>query len=313
MAIAANRPPVLLALALLLTCAARPLTGQAPAGLAVPADTWKGEIDVAPGEALHVESTGSGDAVVIVPGFFDAAFGYRKVIGPIAAAGHRVVVVEPLGVGASGRPREADYSLEAQARRIGVALDSLHISGATFLARSVGASAVFRLELARPALVSGIVSIEGGVAESAGTPGLRHGLSLASLLGHFGLQGMVKGKLRDRFRDSSGDPSWITDASMAGYLAPLQDHYQDVLAAYKAMASAPEQRPLAPRLGAIRCPVVLMIGGAPHDGGVGDDELARMRAGIHSLRVITVPGAGAWIEEERPAAVIDAVTRMAAR
>ena len=97
-------------------------------------------IAVAPGEALHVEATGAGSPVVIVPGLFGSAFGFRKVIEPIAAAGHRVVVVEPLGVGASARPRHADYSLEAQARRVGAVLDTLHMTDATFVAHSVGGS-----------------------------------------------------------------------------------------------------------------------------------------------------------------------------
>ncbi len=268
-------------------------------------------ITVAPGEALHVESTGTGEPVVILPGLFGSAFGFRKVVAPIAAAGHRVIVVEPLGVGGSARPRGADYSLEAQARRVGQVLDSLHVSGATFVSHSVGTSVALRLALARPALVRDIVSIEGGAAESAGTPGLRHALSLAGFLGHFGLQGMVIGKMEGKFRDSSGDPSWITDQVMQGYLAPMKNDYQDVIAAYKAMASAPEREALAPRLARVRCRFELLIGTAPHDGGPGENEIALMRARIPSFTVADVPGAGHWIQEERPQALIAAVERAA--
>ena len=268
-------------------------------------------IAVAPGEALHVEATGAGSPVVIVPGLFGSAFGFRKVIEPIAAAGHRVVVVEPLGVGASARPRHADYSLEAQARRVGAVLDTLHVTDATFVAHSVGGSVVFRLAAERPALVRDIVSIEGGVAESAGTPGLRHALSMAGFLGHLGLEGLVIGKLEGTFRDSSGDPSWITDAVMDGYVAPLRNDYQDVIAAYKAMASAPESAALAPRLARVRCPVELLVGTAAHDGGVGEDEIDVMRSRLPAFTVVSVPGAGHWIQEERPQALIAAVERAA--
>jgi len=298
------------------------LAGGLPAGApawqfqAVPAAAWSPPVTraynvaVSPGEVLHVESTGTGEAVVIIPGLLGSAFGFRKVIDPIAAAGHRVIVVEPLGVGSSGRPKAADYSLEAQAHRVGAVLDTLHVTDATIVAHSVGSSIALRLALARPGLVRGIVSIEGGVAEAAGTPGLRHALSMAAFLGHFGLEGMVTGKIRRGFRDSSGDPSWISDPVMAGYLAPLKDDYEDVIAGYRAMAAAPERLPLAPRLARLRIPVELLFGTAPHDGGVGEDELAVMRR-LPLLTLIPVPGAGHWIQEERPQAVIDAVRLIA--
>lgn len=268
-------------------------------------------IAVAPGEVLHVESTGAGTPVVVLPGLLGSAFGFRNVVGPLALSGHRVIVVEPLGVGWSARPKNADYSLEAQARRVAAVMDSMHVARATILAHSVGASTALRLALARPDLVAGVVSIEGGIAESAGTPGLKNALSLASVLGHFGMQGMVMGRMRARFRDSSGDPSWITDPVMAGYLAPLKDRYQDVIAGYRAMAAAPEPVALAPRLARLKIPVVLLLGSADHDGGPGDDEVAAMRARLQGLRVVPVPGAGHWIQEERPQAVVDAVNRVA--
>lgn len=282
------------------------LPAAATAAPALRGDT----VAVAPGEELHVESTGSGDPVVIVPGLFGSAFGFRKIIEPIARLGHRVIVIEPLGVGESARPRDADYSLEAQARRVGAVLDSFHVANAIVVAHSVGNSVALRLALARPSLVRGIVSIEGGIAEAAGTPGLRRALSLAGLLGHFGLQRLVMGKLRGRFRASSGDPSWITDEVMEAYLAPVKDDYQGAIAAYRAMASAAEPLPLAPRLSHVQIPVELLLGGAPHDNGVNSEELSVMRARLPQLTVVRVPGAGIWIQEERPQAVVEAVRRM---
>jgi len=291
--------------------AGRQVSAQAdPAPAPPPAATRAYNIAVSPGEVLHVEATGSGAPVVILPGLFGSAYGFRKVIEPIAAEGHRVIVVEPLGVGASSRPSSADYSLEAQARRVGAVLDSFHVTGATIVAHAVGNSIALRLALARPPLVREIVSIEGGVAEAAGTPGLRHALSLAGFLGHFGLEGVVTSRMRKNFRESSGDPSWITDPVMAGYLAPLKGDYEDVIAGYKAMASAPEPLALAPRLARLRIPVVLLLGGAPHQGGPGPAEIALMHR-IPDLSIVTVPGAGYWIQEERPQAIIDAIRRSA--
>src|SRR6266513_2652236 len=110
-------------------------------------------VPVAPAESLSVEITGRGDPVVLIPGLFGSAFGCRKVVPLLVGAGYRTIVIEPLGVGASGRPEKANYSLTAQADRIAAALDSLRVRNALVLAHSIGGSEAFRLAYRRPDLV----------------------------------------------------------------------------------------------------------------------------------------------------------------
>ena len=131
------------------------------------------DIEVAPGEMIRTTSVGSGEPLVLIPGIFGAAFGYRSIVGPLAEQGYRCIVVEPLGYGWSSHPKKADYSFSAQTDRVGEALDSLGITRALFLAQSTGASIAFRLAVARPSLVRGLLTIDGGPAESAATPGMR--------------------------------------------------------------------------------------------------------------------------------------------
>ena len=92
---------------------------------ASPAAAAEHTITVAPGERLHVEVAGAGTPVVLVPGLLGSAFGFRKLVDPLVAGGYRVVVVEPLGIGSSGKPEAADYSLTAQADRIAAVLGAL--------------------------------------------------------------------------------------------------------------------------------------------------------------------------------------------
>ena len=80
-------------------------------------------IPVAPRESLQVTVAGAGEPVVLLPGLFGSAFGYRTLIPQLTAAGYRAIVIEPLGIGGSARPERADYSLTAQADRIARALD----------------------------------------------------------------------------------------------------------------------------------------------------------------------------------------------
>src|ERR671914_85043 len=130
-------------------------------------------IEVAPGETLRTTSIGTGQPLVLIPGIFGAAYGYRKITGPLVARGYRCIVVEPLGYGWSSHPKKAHYSFTAQTLRVGEALDSLGVTRALFIAQSSGAAIAFRLAVARPALVRGLLSIDGGPSESAATPGMR--------------------------------------------------------------------------------------------------------------------------------------------
>ncbi len=266
-------------------------------------------IPVAPAESLWVEETGQGTPVVLLPGLFGAAYEYRTIVPLLSAAGHRVIIIVPLGIGRSGRPAHADYSLTAQAARVGVALDSLGVSSAVIVARAVASSIALRLALARPSLVRGVVSLEGGVAEAAMTPGFRHAMTFAPLL-RLGGAGMIRGIIAHELKAESGNADWVTDSAISGYTAGAAKNVAATLRAYQAMGRSVEPDSLATRLGAIRCPVLLLLGGAQHPGGPPSHEVTTMRHGLAAFAVDTIPGAGHFLQEEAPrrvAAVIDSV------
>lgn len=73
------------------------------------------------------------------------------------------------------------------------------------------------------------------------------------------------------------------------------------LRAYERMAQAREPEPLGPRLRELRCPVWLLIGAAPHEGGVPGAQIDLLRRELSSFRVETVTGSCHFVFEERPA------------
>src|SRR2546430_16306369 len=84
------------------------------------ADTSRAfSIALAPAESVWVTVEGVGDPVVLIPGLFGSAFGYRTVLPRLVEAGDRTVVIEPLRLGTSGRPEHAGSSLTAPADRGG--------------------------------------------------------------------------------------------------------------------------------------------------------------------------------------------------
>jgi pimeloyl-ACP methyl ester carboxylesterase len=77
------------------------------------------DVPVAVGEVPRTTSVRSGRPVVLLPGLFGSAFGYRKIVALLAERGYRAVVIEPLDFGWSSLPRRANYSLSAQTRKAG--------------------------------------------------------------------------------------------------------------------------------------------------------------------------------------------------
>src|SRR5262245_48165875 len=141
-----------------------------------PARASSGWVEVRAGERLHVEVGGSGPLLALIPGLMGSAYGFRKVVGPLRDAGYRVAVIEPLGIGGSSRPKDADYSLTAQADRVDAVLRALDPYPAVLVAHSVGASIALRVACRHPERVAAIVSLDGGPAEAAGTPGFRRAM-----------------------------------------------------------------------------------------------------------------------------------------
>jgi len=269
---------------------------------------------VAPAETVHVEAwPGAGKPVAVIPGLFGGSFTFRKVIPLLTAQGFRPIVIEPLGTGFSSRPLKADYSLAAQSHRIAAVLDSLKSGPVLVLAHSLGAAIAFRLAIDRPDLVRGIVSLEGGPTEEATTPTFRSAMRFLPWVKLLGGLSLVRRKIRGMLLDSSGDRSWVTDGVVFGYTIGEARDFDATLKTFLAMSRAREPAKLAPRLGDIACPVTLVVGTARHDGDVPAQEVALMSHSIKSFEVDSERGAGHYLQEERPAAVVSAVERLAQR
>src|SRR5439155_21089302 len=67
--------------------------------------------------------------------------------------------------------------------------------------------------------------------------------------------------------EASGDASWVSDEVVDGYTAGAARDLDGTLKAYVGMARARERERLRPHLAQIACPVLLLLGGAPHKGG----------------------------------------------
>jgi pimeloyl-ACP methyl ester carboxylesterase len=266
------------------------------------------DIEVAPGETLRITTVGAGQPVVLIPGLFGAAFGYRAIVQPLVARGYRCIVIEPLGYGWSSHPKKADYSFTAQTLRVGAALDSLGVTRALFVAQSSGASIALRLAVARPELVRGLLAIDGGPSESAATPGMKKAFKLGGFAVKLALdESKLRHDVRREIVRNSGDTTWVTDAVIREYTASQAADMHGSIDAFQQMSKAKEGASLADRLHQYEGPVRLLVGTVPHPAEVTHEQRDLLRDRLPDFRSDSVPGSGQYINEEQPAVVVAAV------
>jgi pimeloyl-ACP methyl ester carboxylesterase len=259
------------------------------------------------------DPSGRGGTVVLVPGLTGCAYGFRHVAEDLVAAGCRVVLIEPLGVGASSRPGDADYSLTAQADRLAAAMTVLGTGRSVVVAHGVAGSMAFRLAYRHPGLVGAVLSIEGGPAENGVTPAVEKSLGLAAMAAKLGAKRVLRDHLQTSFEAASGDRSWIDGLTVRRYFSGPGRDLSATVTALRQMAAAEEPELLRPNLGRISCPVVLLLGGADHEGRPTADAVALLGAALPDFRVQEVPGAGHFIGEEQPTVVVAAVRDLLGR
>ena len=168
----------------------------------------------------------------------------------------------------------------------------------------------YRMAYRRPDLVVGIVSIDGGPAERAATPAFRRAMAFAPWIKLFGGVSRVRRKVRAQLIKESGDTTWVSDAVVDGYTQGAARDLDATLKAFVTMAERREPERLRPHLSELRCPVRLLVGTAPHDGGISQREVGVLAEALPAFTVDSIPGVGHFIQEERPEAIVAAVARV---
>jgi pimeloyl-ACP methyl ester carboxylesterase len=218
-------------------------------------------------------------------------------------------VIEPLGIGFSARPEKANYSLTAQADRVAQVIEHLGAQGAIVVGHSVGASMAFRLAYRRPDLVRAVLSLEGGPAEAVMTPGARAAMRFIPWVKWLGGMKLIRGRIRKGLIETSVDSTWVTDEVVEGYTAGAAVDIDRTLKSMLTMSGAKEPEKIKARLHEIRAPV-LLLKGSGSKGGVPVAEVELLAATLPSFDVDTIAGSGLYIQEERPAAVVDGVRKL---
>ncbi|MFF4750492.1 alpha/beta fold hydrolase [Streptomyces sp. NPDC002514] len=119
-------------------------------------------LSLADGE-IHVCQDGplGAPALLLIHGTGASARSWEPMV-PLLTGSHRVIRIDLLGCGRSGRPDGASYAVDDQARRAGEALDRLGVDQAGVVGHSSGGVFATALTEQRPDLVTAVVLIDTG-------------------------------------------------------------------------------------------------------------------------------------------------------
>jgi pimeloyl-ACP methyl ester carboxylesterase len=128
------------------------------------ADDWRAAWPYAPRHArvngwrMHYVDEGAGDPVLLLHGNPTWGFLYRDVIGPLVAAGRRVIVPDKIGFGLSEKPtREAAHTLDGHAANLVALVRQLDLRRVTVVCHDWGGPTGLAFAMSNPGRVRALV------------------------------------------------------------------------------------------------------------------------------------------------------------
>jgi len=275
----------------------------------VNAPAWRHARVAVPGADLHVAEFGDGEPVLLVPGWPQSGYAWRHV-APQLAAGRRVVVVDPRGLGDSV-VESGVFDVESASADLR-ALCGILSPGAPIdiVAHDLGTWIVHHLATASPDLVRslvlvdagipGLTSLPSGVPDEAGNTRSWHfGFNRLRGLPELLIAGRERAYLEWLFTSKSVHTEVFDDAALDEYARVLSapgalsaglDYYRHIFSA-EGLDAARER-------GALELPMPVLAVGA--SGGVGASLYEALRTRGPHVEGIVFDDCGHYVPEERP-------------
>ena len=262
------------------------------------------------GTSIHVAEAGDGPPLLLVHGWPQHWWAWREVIPPLAER-YRVLAPDLRGWGWSDAPA-GDYAKQTFADDLLAFLDAEGLDRVTMVAHDWGGYAAFLLALAHPERLERLLALDipppwgsrfhagqlllpvfGSYQFALSTPGLGPWL-------------LESGWLVPRImRLGSGPQKQWSETELAAFTEPLKDpaRARATIACYRTFLARelPRQMRSPNRTDELEVPTTLLMGGAGMLQRIADPQPGR------NLRVEVVPGAGHFIAEEAPSAVLAAL------
>jgi len=233
----------------------------------------------------YADSGGDLPVFLCLHGLADTLDVWDSLAGPLAERG-RVVRIDQRGHGASGAPPGPCTRDDLARDAVGV-LDALAIERAIVVGHSVGGIVAMAAALAAPERISGLVLIGTASRCSVRTAAWYERIALAAE------QGGGDGLVRAIYGEGSGRRARGDARAIAQVARMLTSLHRD---------------PLTPRLAAIACPVLLLVGEKDLMGPKASQTIRDALPPRHA-ELVVMPGCGHWLQIDAPGQVIAALDR----
>lgn len=210
---------------------------------------------------LHLVEDGdpTGAPVVLVHGFAGSTFCWRHQMGPLAAAGYRVLAIDLPGFGLSSRPAGGVAGHGALADALAGALKALHLPPVHLVAHSMGGYVASLLTVRRPELVRSLTLTDAAIFRYPHLPRALAGVlrAVRGPLGAFLDRRMAKPKHWERMLKASYAGPVPVEA-LEGYARPFQ--VGGIGETMFSLLTAPARAGIAESLHRVTCPALLLWG-----------------------------------------------------
>ena len=257
---------------------------------------------------LFVQQAGPLDptAVVLVGGVGAWSETWRPTMNALADAGYRAVAIDLPPFGYSFRPTSADYSTEAQARRLLATLDALAIERAMLVGHSFAARPVMEAAMAAPQRVAGVVLVNPALALQT-PPGQDPGLVTSAVLNTPALRNAAMATVGTNpmtslslLKVATVRHEALTDARVAVYQRPLAiTGTTDAVARWLQYVMLSDERPASrqpQRYREFALPLTLLWGAA--DSVTPPAQGQYIASLVPGASLVTLPGVGHYPQLE---------------
>jgi len=265
----------------------------------------------AAGLTWHVQVMGSGPVLLLVHGTGASSHSYGE-LAQILSKAFTVVVPDLPGHGFTELPPTPRLSLPAMAGDLAELLRSLKVKPAVVVGHSAGAAILIEMCLDGLIAPESVVSLNGALLPFGSVAG-QFFSPLAKLLV---LNPFVPRLLAWRADNPAAVDRLIrnTGSSLGsegvGYYARLFRSESHVAAAL-GMMSRWDLAAFSKRLGALKVPLVLVVG--TQDRAISPDDAFKVRGRVAKAEVVVMRGLGHLAHEERPEEIAEIVVRVAHR
>lgn len=264
-----------------------------------------GEAEVAPGIRLHYVESGEGPLVVLLHGFPDFWYGWRRQIPALAAAGFRVVAPDLRGYNLSSKPPSVrDYGIRTLTEDVACLIERLGEKQARVVGHDLGAGVAWTFAMAHGERVARLAVLNGPHPERIRAQLLRDPVQLARSWYMFFFQfpwlpeQVLRmddfGILARSIRDEPKRPGAVTPEDVARYREAWArpGALTAMIAWYRALFHPSTHVGMR----AIDAPVLVLWGEA--DIHLGPALAAPLPALVPNARVVMIPQASHWVQHD---------------